>query len=247
MRQSYRRRLWLLVPYVVLTAACWWSIRLLEWPRYKNRLESPAVLAMQHYDAQVQAEVDAIWRRIEAGLRKHGVSYVERLGPPGSDEELAELEFKLGYRLPGDLRASLKVHNGSGGAFIGLNELRNAEWIDRVCSEMVDIQAGVQQEPLDPESMPSYSWHPGWIAVGGWDVYQILVHVETGAVYYFDEANAEWQTISWMQWLENVATRLESGEFVLDESGNWVDGSPGPVPGMRKYYTPGSEYEAQWQ
>jgi cell wall assembly regulator SMI1 len=149
--------------------------------------------------------------------------------------------------LPGDVRASLKVHNGSGGPFIGLNELWNAEWIDRVCTEMVEIHSGFELQPLDTDSVPSYSWHPGWIAVGGWDVYQILVHVETGAVYYFDEANAEWQTISWAHWLENVATRLEFGEFVLDESGNWVDSPPGPVPYMRKYYTPGSEHEAQWQ
>ena len=184
----------------------------------------------------MQSEVAAIWSRIEIALARHDRKYVEELGPPATDEELATLEETLGYRIPGELRASLKIHAGSA-EFLSIFELYDVREIDSDWSAYVDTTTSVVTEPLTatPEAFESYAWHPGWIPIAGWGVFRILVNVETGEVCHWDKSNAKPQARSWKRWLEVVADRLESGEYHPFAPGDSM------WEGTDDYWTPGSE------
>jgi cell wall assembly regulator SMI1 len=53
-----------------------------------------------------------LWDRLESFLRASHPALLATLNPPATDAEIARAEAALGVRLPADLAASLKVHNG---------------------------------------------------------------------------------------------------------------------------------------
>jgi cell wall assembly regulator SMI1 len=193
---------------------------------------TPAFDQVGHYDPQLQSEINELWERIEAALKKHGDSYTENFAPPATDEQIAQLESTLGYRLPGDFKASLKVHNGTG-KFLSQHELRDVTKMDSQWYEYVEILSGPVTGPLssDPAQMGTMEWHPAWLPVGGWDVYEIIVSLETGRVLFWTGYEAQEETKSWKRWLEIVAERLESGAYSPENY--WADEDD--------YWTPGSE------
>lgn len=222
--------------YLVISVLCWFSVRWIGGANRFNLLGTAAIEPIYHYDDKVQSEIEAVWKRIETTLAKHDRKYVDQLGPPATDEELALLETELGYRIPGELRASLQVHAGSE-EFLSNFKLYNVSKIEFEWSVHVDISTSVVTEPLcpTPAAFEDFAWHPGWIPVAGWDVYHILINVETGEVCHWDKWNATPQTGSWKRWLEVVAERLESGEYCPLAPGDSM------WEGSDDYWTPGSE------
>ncbi|MFE9425138.1 SMI1/KNR4 family protein [Kitasatospora sp. NPDC006697] len=69
-------------------------------------------------DGQLRAEVARVWQRIEDQLAQQAPGVLEQLGGPATAAEIAELEGRLGMRLPVDFAASCARHRsvGFGGA-----------------------------------------------------------------------------------------------------------------------------------
>jgi cell wall assembly regulator SMI1 len=57
-------------------------------------------------------DVDATWPRIVAWLREHAPTTAEPLGPPATDEAIAEAETEVGASFPADLRAWFRQADG---------------------------------------------------------------------------------------------------------------------------------------
>lgn len=57
-----------------------------------------------------------VWDRIEGRLREVAPHVLDRLPTGATEDAVAAAEARLGVRLPGDVRASFRVHDGSGGA-----------------------------------------------------------------------------------------------------------------------------------
>src|SRR5436190_21108144 len=61
---------------------------------------------------QSRSRVAGIWRRIERVLADAVPETFATLAPPAGDADIAFVERAIGARLPADLAASLRVHNG---------------------------------------------------------------------------------------------------------------------------------------
>jgi cell wall assembly regulator SMI1 len=240
-RPNRSRRIKLLLFYVLVIGFSWLSLHWLDTPRFRNVLDSPRTQAAWHYDLAVQSDVDQLWRRIEAALNQHDTKFVERLNGPATNAEIAKAEAALGYPLPGDVKASLKVHNG-GLRLASTHDLHDASGIASLHDMYIRSCVQYPSGPLktDPTEFQSY-WHPGWAPVAGWDVVELIVNAESGSVYYWDEHRAQFQARSWKRWLENVARRLESGEFTPLES-KWGE----RWTNQDKYHSPGAEETNGW-
>ena len=232
MKSVFQSTIYVLLPSVAL----WWFLNS-SWPQQTNRLNSEEVRKLQHYDQSVQSEIDAIWKRIEIQLRDHEWEQHVRLNPPATLQEIKELEGALGYRLAGDYKASLLVHNGSEGDFCSYDQLYSTTRVLKPWKIYVEVHGSFAQNEIHPNPRQTKNfWHPGWTPVAGWNAYETVINAETGQVLHWDEYTATYQAASWKAWLENVASRLESGEFRLEQRmvGQyfWTDDD---------YRTPGSE------
>ena len=217
----------------------WWFLTTSA-PQHVNQLDSKEVRQLQHYDEDVQARIDAIWKRVENHLAKHNWDKDVKLNPPATLEQIEELENELGYCLAAEYKASLLVHNGSEGQFCSLYHLYSTARVLSVWKLYINYRGDGAQQRIDPdpEKVASFNWHPGWIPVASWDVYGVIVNVETGQVCYYDDDDAHHDTTSWARWLENVASRLESGKLRLEPSptsavGIWTD-SDSATPGSEE-------------
>jgi hypothetical protein len=64
---------------------------------------------------QVSARVDRAWERIETWLAEHAPVTAASLRPPADDETIAATQRAVGVRLPPELVASLRRHDGVSG------------------------------------------------------------------------------------------------------------------------------------
>lgn len=59
-----------------------------------------------------------LWQRIEQWFASHAPHILDTLHPGASEEELVQAESALGVPLPEDFKASYRIHNGGGSAFL---------------------------------------------------------------------------------------------------------------------------------
>lgn len=188
-----------------------------------NQLESESVRRLQHYDDNVQSEINAIWRRIEIQLQKLNCEDSVHLNPPATLAEIEALESMVGYRLAADYKASLLVHNGSSGWFCSHYCLHSVERVVECWKENVGFEGEVGDYLIYPDASSTGNfWHPGWTAVARRNTYLLIVNVENGQIYQWDEGYypVTYQSSSWKAWLETVATRLESGHLAIRQRTN---------------------------
>ncbi len=235
MRSLFKSLVVVLLPSFLL----WWFLNSSA-PQQVNLLESESVRRLQHYDENVQSEINAIWKRIEVQLQKLNREDSVRLNPPATLAEIEALERLVGYRLAADYKASLLVHNGSSGKFCSSYHLRSVESMVHGWKEGVEFEGDYDDYSIHPNaSSGGVFWHPGWVPVAKRNVYLIIVNIENGKVYRWDEGYypVTYESSSWKAWLETVATRLESGQLVTGQSTSgyiWWKYD-------RDYRTPGSE------
>jgi cell wall assembly regulator SMI1/predicted DNA-binding WGR domain protein len=128
----------------------------------------------------VESVADA-WAWIEGWLAKNSPKALATLGPPATEEQLADLEKRLGMVLPPDLRASLRIHNGQELAESGPVGLMNgwslldcdgiAGW-SKTMARLLDSGNFKGWEVEGKGGVKSEWWNKGWIAVlegGGGD------------------------------------------------------------------------------
>jgi cell wall assembly regulator SMI1 len=73
---------------------------------------SGAPVPLAAVDPAVTARIDRAWSRIERWLAQHAPASYASLRPPASPADLARTQAVLGRRLPAELVASLRRHNG---------------------------------------------------------------------------------------------------------------------------------------
>lgn len=209
--------------YLTFVAALWAGIAWWQSPRTNNLLTSNVVKQIQRYDSARQTDFKNLWKRIDNLLANQqpatpaGPSIPDLIGlrKPADPSAIETLEQNLGYKIPGDLKASLLVHNGSDSGFLSNYQLLSAEKILASWSLHLYVEAadGVVIDST-PENC-SLFWHPGWIPVAGPDPALIVINLENGKVYRFNEPGLSLIADSWKQWLTTAADRLERGNFQL--------------------------------
>jgi cell wall assembly regulator SMI1 len=176
--------------------------------------------------------MEAIWRRIEAWFRLHAPAALSELQPGASADRIAQAESAMGLRFPEAMRASYRIHDGSGllrlfpeGRLMELVDAGNGvvyEWnVWRSILEEGDLpEVGVPPEgPIQ-----AVRWNMRWIpltdvgqgnhycvdldpAPGGRVGQIIWYHHERGAVRVVAPGFAEW--------LARYAAGLEGGLYSL--------------------------------
>lgn len=209
------------ISWVVFCVLLWGGHHWWNSPRARNVLTSPRVAKIQHFDETLLQEIDACWKRLEIAMAGQDV---ERSTTPATLAQVEELENALGYRLPGELKASLLVHNG--GIQICSDELYSVDEILVNWQMYIEVFGAYKQYPIAPNPRDcDPGWHPGWIPVAGWDAYEIVINLETGEVWHYDDPGVSFVAASWRDWLETAASRFEKVEPPdgHDSVNDWVN------------------------
>lgn len=217
---------WVVCCLLLWSGHLWWNS-----PRVRNTLTSSGVAKIQHFDDALLQELDARWKRLEVAMAGQNE---DRTTTPATLAQIEELEDALGYQLPGELKASLLVHNG--GVQICQDELYSTVEILGNWRVYIDVFGGYRQYSIAPSPYDCDPlWHPGWIPVAGWDAYEILINLETGEVWRYEDPGVSFVAASWRDWLEKAASRFERVEVPegYDSVSEWVDGEF-PTAGSEK-------------
>lgn len=209
------------ISWVVFAALLWGGHHWWNSPRSRNLLTSSRVAEIQRFDDDLLREMDACWKRLEIAMAGKDEG---RTTTPATIAQIEKLENDLGYRLPGELKASLLVHNG--GVQICNDELFSTEEIFTHWQVYVGVFSGFTPYPIAPDPRECDPlWHPGWIPVAGWDVYEILINLETGEVWRYEDPGVSFIAPSWSAWLTTAARRFEKEKPPegFDSVYEWVD------------------------
>jgi cell wall assembly regulator SMI1 len=237
--QNREFTLLLIKPILVCGLAALGTWALLQWlepPRHSNLLTSPSVTEIQRYDEKRQAKLTKIWTRIENRLNIIAPKIAAGLGPPASSQDIERLEQQLGYTLPGELKASLLIHGLGHRDFVGGYLLYGPANIYSNWEMYLETDAGgYASTPLEPDEGYDGFWHPGWLPVAGCNAFEMVINLETGEVFNYQDPGVTWTAESWSVWLETIAERLET-EDAPDGYGSvieWVNDAF-PNPGAKK-------------
>lgn len=174
------------------------------------------------------------WRRIDEHLSRESPKSLDTLSPGATYEQIAELEGALRRRLPDDVKASLRIHNGQNnptGLFVVTNvgTLMSAEIILstwRMLNEVLD-QIRVENPNWDMSNW----WDPRYIPIAGDDGDylcidacdegrgEIVKHNHDGQL----EINA---FCNYSEWLNSVLRVFDEARFRIDDEGRidfWYD------------------------
>lgn len=183
-----------------------------------------------------------IWLQIENWLRANAPQVLDTLQPGASDDQIIELENFLSIRLPEDVRASYRIHNGQssydyglidGREFLSLERIKD-EW--QVWQELLDSGTFQTEDGQDQGSDPAPGicnvwWSSKWIPLtydgsGNHDCLD-LNPAEGGTVgqiikMWHDDAAREIVSLSFRAWLQQYAEDLESGHLIFSEEYNGI-------------------------
>lgn len=114
----------------------------------------------------------ATWGRLERWLAAHAPRALASLNPPASEDEIAQAERALGVALPGDVRASLRRHDGqepdiplfAGWSLLPCRRVV-AEW--RVWKDLLDAGRLRDREAQAEGAVRAEWWNPRWIPITG--------------------------------------------------------------------------------
>lgn len=162
-----------------------------------------------------------IWNRIESVLLEHAPLAVETLASPATDDELSTLEGVLGFALPDDLVASLRIHNGQNDptrlhSFSGEGIFLSTTEIASTWNMLNGLKDGMDDW-----------WSSSWIPFAQSDGSAVCINTERSAdgrlgeviAFVHDSTYEPGIAPSYALWLEKLAFRLEAGDFKVDEYG----------------------------
>jgi len=184
--------------------------------------------------------MDDVWIRIERFLAANQPLMLEGLASGATEEEIATFESTVGYRLPEDVRVSLKRHNGQmadpqrsgepiGGLLIPFGwELLSLKWMlvewreHRSISE--DFGGDNDIETGNPGVKP-YVFHPAWIPIAAEGGNSLCVDLDPdigGTIGQIIEFNHEQEgpkriADDYRSWFESLADGFEAGKFPFNE------------------------------
>lgn len=118
----------------------------------------------------VMNEVEAAWQRIENWLRDNAPDTYATLNPPATDAAIARVEELVGVRLPEDVVASLRVHDGvtsRPGEFeiAGRYAPASAERMTHIWQMLTDLLLEDFNDDFNDDGMVGWWWHPRWVPI----------------------------------------------------------------------------------
>jgi cell wall assembly regulator SMI1 len=170
-----------------------------------------------------------LWQRIERVLLEHVPDTAATLAPPATDQELDTLETTIGLKLPADLRASLRIHNGQNdstrchsftveGMFLGASEIARQWKMVTGIDEGERARGGPGYGRWWKTSCIPFTHSDGDMLCVDMDpelgdqIGEIVCHVHDSEIERGIAA-------SFGDWLASVADRLDAGRFTVDEYG----------------------------
>lgn len=179
----------------------------------------------------ISTDIRSVWTRIEQVLEQQVPETARTLAPPATDQEIAQLEEVLGLALPEDFIESLRVHNGQNDSsrchtFIIEGLLASAAQIAETWRMLTELDDGFRQRETNWDTHGHGEWwNRKWVpfTIGDGDclcinlnpqasIGEILCHVH-------DSCHEPGIAVSYAAWLQELAQRLENGEFTVNEYG----------------------------
>ncbi|GHO96794.1 hypothetical protein KSF_068420 [Reticulibacter mediterranei] len=169
-----------------------------------------------------------IWKRIEAWLGAHTPEVMNNVYAGAAEEDIRQLEMKLGYQLPDDLRDSLRIHNGTASWFVDGWELLSVDRIWQEQQVQLEVLHDLQEEAGEIEAGERvWWWYPHWIpfaSFGNGDLLCVEVDPSSGEqsgqiIEFYHESYSLWIAPNFQAVLSAFADHLEAGGYALDEFG----------------------------
>ncbi|MFF4337210.1 SMI1/KNR4 family protein [[Kitasatospora] papulosa] len=146
------------------------------------------------------SDIDESWRRVVSWLREYAPVSHRALGGAASEEEIAAVEKKIGVRVPKDLRAYLKLNNGTLTRLDGSNGLSGSYpegeflvggWALLPLSSIERLHHQMMPGPRDE----AY-WRREWIPFAAesyacGEMYGFFIDAETGSVGQWSDGDVE--------------------------------------------------------
>jgi cell wall assembly regulator SMI1 len=156
--------------------------------------------------------IERLWGRIETWLTIHAPDILDNLLPGVDDDDIQEIEAELGYSFPEDVRASLRLHNGTVDSFADIWRLLN-----------IDEIAGEQQMMSHIPSFKRLHWLP-LASDGCGDLLCVDIQPEPGEILgqiiHFDhESVSSWVAPSFQALLSAFVDHLEAGKYAPNALG----------------------------
>lgn len=168
----------------------------------------------------IEMNIREAWRRIVTSVTERGGT--NEFHPPASNEQIAELESKLGIRLPYSLSSFLKCQNGCidyfdqiivGTPFLSTEEIER-DWATN-CEVDEDSPAETGHTDLS-----DLWWHKRCIPIAGSDGDCVCIDAQTNSIYshYHGMGGLSGpDSPSLVEWLSTLANRIESGQGEIVE------------------------------
>jgi cell wall assembly regulator SMI1 len=192
--------------------------------------------------------MDELFEQLEQALKRFAPSVYARLGSPASEHDIANAENALGLKLPDDVKAAYRWHNGC---------RSEPEWFIGSCwwanlQEMVErwqmmVRFSTQDRERNPGNYPPYTlawdslnvkpvwWSPKWIPIG---------RSITSTAFYIDldpaPAGQQGQILfdvgmqdasvvapSFGSYLRELARLFEEGRLIEAPDRSWGEMAPG--------------------
>jgi molybdopterin molybdotransferase len=180
----------------------------------------------------IEARVATAWARIETWLKSDARARHAALRAPATADAIAQAEAAMGVRLPDDVRALYRIHDGQAdgscgilGGWVWLDTFNLvAEWSD--WKELFDDGALNDESSAPDQGVRGDWWNPKWVplTLGGSGGHHCidLAPDEKGTVGQIIKVHRDLPRRPRIagglaEWLETLARELESGERTFDE------------------------------
>lgn len=159
--------------------------------------------------------------RIEAWLRLHAPPLAQELKPGAAAAEIEVLEKTLGFPLPSELKASLRIHNGGGFCFAYQeSEVLSAAKIRESVTLMNEVEF--------PD--PDY-WSRSWIPFVGESSFLCLDRKSARVVeFIYGRGRRETAFATYGAWLRSWADSLDGGKYYFDGEALQIAKQPLALP-----------------
>jgi cell wall assembly regulator SMI1 len=169
-----------------------------------------------------------LWSRVERLLEAQSPESVAALAQGASDLSLARLAKVVGGPLPPDLVASLTVHDGQkppreSHPIFDAESLLSCEAISTTWTMRGDILKHIESLPRIRQDDAKW-WSPSFLPVTEANGNGFCIHrLDNSVHYHTHDGDMEGPLFpSWRALLEDVATKLERGQFTVENGSVWL-------------------------
>ena len=154
----------------------------------------------------------AVWKRIHTWLDATAPAGYGNLRPGTTAEEIRAAEKALGMKLPAEVKASYRIHDGQE---MEPGLIGGEGWVLSPLQEVVKNWQAIQDNGKQTPRVPI-----AWIGTGDY----VFLNLDPSAddsgrlmIQRRDSDNPDHLALSFRAWLEDFADKLEEGEFAYSE------------------------------